>query len=77
MRQLSIFAFLTLFLAGPAISEEAGSIAYLPAKDGNPAQTIKLPAENRKLLYKAKKAIAPNSVRRTRFGNMRQPPVSW
>lgn len=59
MRQLSIFAFFTLFLAGPAISEEAGSIAYLPAKDGNPAQTIKLPAGEPQAVIQSERGDRP------------------
>ena len=44
MGRFSTFAFFALILGSPAFSEDAGSIAYLPAKDGKPAQTIRLPA---------------------------------
>jgi hypothetical protein len=43
MRQFSAFVLLAV-IVGPAFSDVAGSIAYLPAKDGKPAQTIRLPA---------------------------------
>jgi hypothetical protein len=46
MRRFSTFAFLAVIAGGPAFSEDAGSIAYLPEKDGKPAQTIRLPAGN-------------------------------
>ena len=46
MRGFSAFAFLAVLLSSPALSEDAGTIVYLPAKDGKPAQTIKLPVGN-------------------------------
>jgi len=44
MRRFSTFALLAVVVGSPAFSEDAGSIAYLPAKDGKSAQTIRLPA---------------------------------
>ena len=44
MRRFSTFYFLAVIAGSPAFSEDADSIAYLPAKDGKPAQTIRLPA---------------------------------
>ena len=74
MRQLSIFAFLTLFLAGPAISEEAGSIAYLPAKDGNPAQTIKLPAGEPQAVIQSEKGDRPKQCPQDAFWEYKATP---
>jgi hypothetical protein len=44
MRRFSTLAFFAMIVGSPAFSEDAGSIAYLPAKDGKPALTIRLPA---------------------------------
>ena len=44
MKRFSTYAFLAVIIGSPAFSEDAGSIAYLPAKEGKPAQTIGLPA---------------------------------
>jgi hypothetical protein len=45
MRRIPIFALLAIIISSPAFSEDADSIAYLPAKEGKPAQTIRLPTE--------------------------------
>lgn len=74
MRQLSIFAFFTLFLAGPAISEESGSIAYLPAKDGNPAQTIKLPAGEPQAVIQSEKGDRPQQCPQDAFWEYKATP---
>ena len=67
MRRFSTFAFFTVIICSPAFSEEAGSIVYLPAKDGKPAQTIRLPAGAPQPVIKSEKGDRPEQCPKEAF----------
>ena len=67
MGRFSTFAFFAIIVSSPAFSEEAGSIAYLPAKDGKPAQTIRLPAGEPQAVIESKTGDRPEQCAKEAF----------
>ena len=68
MGRFSTFAFFAVIVSSPAFSEEAGSIAYLPAKDGKPAQTIReLPAGEPQAVIESKTGDRPEQCPKEAF----------
>jgi hypothetical protein len=67
MRRFSTFAFFAVIVSCPAFSEDEGSIVYLPAKDGKPAQTIRLPAGEPQAVIESENGDRPEQCPKEAF----------
>ena len=67
MRRFSTFVFLAVIVGSTAFAEDAGSIAYLPANDGKPAQTIRLPGGQPRDVIEGLLAARPEPCPRESF----------